>query len=135
MYGILFFCKSLNLSTGIPAWLGNVLNAGQAPSAIRIHHNGRFAYVVDYGDEVNGGKVRAYSIAGNGTLSLAGETAAGVHPYAIAINDTGKFAFVADFGTNKVLSFAIDDLTGKLTLRSSVDAGGQGPFALVPYTP
>jgi 6-phosphogluconolactonase len=103
---------TINLSTGVPTWLGNILNAGQAPSTIRIHPNGRFAYVVDYGDEGHGGKVQTYAIAGNGTLRLVGETAAGVHPYAIAIKDTGTFAFVADFGTNKVLSFAIDALTG-----------------------
>jgi hypothetical protein len=33
-------------------------------------------------------------------------------PMSVAIKDTGTFAFVADFGTNKVLSFAIDALTG-----------------------
>jgi 6-phosphogluconolactonase (cycloisomerase 2 family) len=126
---------TINLSTGVPAWLGNVPNAGQAPSTIRIHPNGRFAYVVDYGDAGHAGKVQTYAIAGNGTLSLVGETAAGVHPYAITLNDTGQFAFVADFGTNKVLSFAIDDHTGGLTLRSAVDAGGLGPVALIPYTP
>jgi 6-phosphogluconolactonase (cycloisomerase 2 family) len=126
---------TINLSTGVPTWLGNILNAGQAPSTIRIHPNGRFAYVVDYGNEGHGGKVQTYAIAGNGTLSLVGEIAAGVHPYAIATNDTGTFAFVADFGTNKVLSFAINALTGGLTPRSSVDAGGLGPFALIPYAP
>jgi DNA-binding beta-propeller fold protein YncE len=112
---------TLDPSTGVPIWLGNVLNAGHAPSTIRIHPNGRVAYVVDYGDEGHGGTVQTYAIAGNGTLSLAG--------------DTGQFAFVADFSSNTVLSFAIDALTGGLTLRSVADTRGRGPFALLPYAP
>src|SRR5207244_4314962 len=106
---------TINASTGIPTWLGNVPNVGREPSAILVDHNDRFVYVADYaGDVVNGGKVRVYSVEGNGTLSLKQEANAGSHPCAIAIEPTGKFLIAGDCGSNQLLSFAVDGPTGQL---------------------
>jgi 6-phosphogluconolactonase (cycloisomerase 2 family) len=126
---------TINASTGIPTWLGNVPNAGRELSAILVDRNDRVVYVADYaGDVVNGGKVRVYAIASNGTLSLKQEAKAGSHPCAITMEPTGRFLIAGDCGSNQILSFAVDGLTGLLTQVSSTPAGGL-PLTLVARTP
>jgi 6-phosphogluconolactonase (cycloisomerase 2 family) len=126
---------TINASTGVPTWLGNVPNAGRELSAILVDRNNRVVYVADYaGDVVNGGKVRVYAIASNGTLSLQQEAKAGSHPCAIAMEPTGRFLFAGDCGANQLLSFAVDGPTGVLTQVSATPTSGL-PLTLVARTP
>lgn len=101
--------------------------AGKVPSDFQIHPNGLFAYSVASADSA----VRAFSIAFDGRLTLVntvGTGPLGATPSSFTIDPAGRYGFVVNQSTNDTISYAIDPVTGALTILGFLaPTGGQGP--------
>lgn len=100
---------------------------GTGPVGLALHSSGKFLYAANS----IGNSVSTFNVAGDGTLSQAGNpTAAGINPQGAVIDPSGKFLLVtnADFGSNQgsISIFSIDSGTGALSLASTFS----GPPAL-----
>lgn len=106
--------------------------AGAGPRALRFHPNGRFAYCVC---EMASAVVVLDWNAEKGTLTTVqtvdmlpagynGPTSTGDD---IVIDRTGKFAYATNRGYDRLVTFAIDPKSGKLTTLASRPCGGKTP--------
>jgi 6-phosphogluconolactonase len=86
---------------------------GQSSTAeIFIHPNGKFVYGSNRGHE----SIVVYAIGDDGRLTLVDHTPTqGKHPRNFAIDPSGKFLLAANQNTDDIVSFRIDQATGKLT--------------------
>jgi 6-phosphogluconolactonase (cycloisomerase 2 family) len=113
---------TIDSATGVLKTIGT---AGQlaSPTFVAVHPSGRFAYVIDLGDGIDGSLgVRPYSVDGTtGTLTLVGSgSLEGVNPVSMAFDPSGKFAYVVDQGSNAILMYTINLTSGALTLIGTV---------------
>jgi DNA-binding beta-propeller fold protein YncE len=80
--------------------------------------------------------ISAYSVAADGTLSLAGSTPfaspTGLRPFDAAVSPDGRYLYVVDAGAAKVSAFAVAG-TALTELAGSPVAipGGGAPFGIV----
>lgn len=104
-------------------FLNSEPSEGAGPCHVSVHPTGKMAFVSNYG----GGSFSAYNIADNGRLSapVYKEQYTGTGPntkrqdkahahFATATPD-GRFVYVTDLGSDKVMNYAVDVNTGKLT--------------------
>jgi 6-phosphogluconolactonase len=111
---------------------------GSGPRHVAFHPNGKLIYVI----EELANTVTAFSWDGaRGTLgefqtiSTLPEDFTGTNTAAeIAVHANGRFLYASNRGHDSVAMFAVDEATGRLTLRQRVSAGGKTPrfFAFHP---
>jgi 6-phosphogluconolactonase (cycloisomerase 2 family) len=113
---------------------GSPIAAGNEPIAIALAPNGKFVYVINYGDST----LSAYTVnAVTGALSAvsgAPYTLNGA-PLSIAITPSGDLVFVVTSASNNVTSFNINPTTGALTptIAGSFSVGaGAASVAIYP---
>ncbi|ODU19219.1 MAG: hypothetical protein ABS94_01750 [Variovorax sp. SCN 67-85] len=99
------------------------------PAGIAAHPSGRFVYVAGF----SSGAVHAFSAdTASGRLSQIGSGVAipGGSARRIVVDPTGRFAYVAIAGSgSRLLTYAIDQVSGALSFSSSV-AVGANPLGL-----
>ncbi|MBI1324435.1 beta-propeller fold lactonase family protein [bacterium] len=125
--------------------LNAVETGGGAPCHITIDPSGKYAFFANYG----GGSSGAVAIEPDGSLgkiasfvqhtgsSVNPQRQQGPHAHSINAHPNGKFLYVADLGLDKVLIFAFDPATGKMTPAKPDHVAvkpGSGPrhFAFAP---
>src|SRR5207253_4929799 len=80
----------------------------------------------------NGGTVRVFKIAGDGTLATAGIAAVGQAPSSIIFDPSGTHLYVANSGSNTISGFNLNPVTGTLTVvPGSPFADAGAPSALL----
>lgn len=94
--------------------------AGNSPTSVAVDTSGKFAYVVNRGDNT----VSAYSIdADNGDLSLLGTVATGVQPWRERVDPSGKFLYVGNEESGAISVYSINS-NGALTAAGSTSTAG-----------
>jgi len=98
----------------------NKADRGPLPYNIRIHPNGKFAYVTNY----VASSISMYRIdEQSGDLQLIDKPiATGRTPYPIAIHPNGQFAYVACWEKGDIYVYAIDQQSGRLSERKDLRA-------------
>jgi len=126
----------IDSTTGALRPIGLPVAALHGPYSVVVHPSGKFAYVVDSGDQGGGedvGDVSMYTIdATTGALASIG-TIRGVcpelcSPYSIAVDPSGKFAYVPSEGgpaPTTVSIYTIDATTGALTPTGMIAGAGR----------
>lgn len=132
-------------SNGDLKLLNAVETEGGAPCHVTIDPSGKYAFFANYG----GGSSGAVAIRPDGSLgeitsfvqhkgsSVNPQRQQGPHAHSINSHPNGKFVYVADLGLDKVLIFAFDPASGKMTPAQPdhvAVAPGAGPrhFAFAP---
>lgn len=138
------FSYRIDPKTGQLTKISQQPSGGNGPCHVAISHDGKFAFVANYGS----GSAAAFRISDSGELS--GPTAviqhrgsgpnkarqSGPHAHSVTLDPSGLFAMVADLGVDKIYSYRLNDNPG-LTEAGSVSystAPGAGPrhFAFHP---
>jgi 6-phosphogluconolactonase (cycloisomerase 2 family) len=115
-----------------------VARATSGPRHVAFHPSNTFAYVVNeldstvvaYHFDARSGALRPFQV-----LSALVDTFTGNSTGAeIAISSDGRFVYASVRGADTIATFAIDAISGRLTLINSVPAGGKTPrfFAIAP---
>jgi YVTN family beta-propeller protein len=127
---------TIDPTTGTLTPIGPPVAAEHGPYSVAVHPSGKFAYVVDSGDQGGGedvGDVSMYTInATTGALTSTG-TINGVcpglcAPYSVAVDPSGKFAYVSSEGgpaPTSVSMYTINGTTGALTSIGTTATGGR----------
>lgn len=114
---------AIDRKTGGLRFLNRQPSLGGAPCFITASNNQKFVLVANY----LGGNVSVYPVDKDGKLgtsvSLAQHTGIGpnkdrqeaAHAHSITLDRNNRFAFAADLGIDKLMIYAFDDKTGKLT--------------------
>lgn len=110
------------------------VTTGLVAEHVAFHPSGRFAYVVNAGDDENRGSVAAYAVdAATGSLTeMTGSPyAAGFSPVATVFDPSGRFAFVPNNGDDTISAYSVDPADGTLTevAGSPFLAMGEDPSA------
>ena len=119
----------------------DTFQAGNSPQSITVDPTGKFAYVANSFNGVNGNSISAYSITSTGKLTridadpnTAGiqDFLAGTSPWSVTVDPTGKFAYVANsfnggLTGNSVITYAINPSSGMLTTIGFISSGGTQP--------
>jgi 6-phosphogluconolactonase (cycloisomerase 2 family) len=113
------------------------LTAGSThtPHAVAVDPTGRFAYVVNGGDQARPqydtvAMFRTNDLTGQVTAAL-GTVPAGDTPESMAVDPTGRFAYLANSGSDNVSMYAIESTTGRLLpLPQRTVAAGREPLAV-----
>ncbi|HZR28522.1 MAG TPA: beta-propeller fold lactonase family protein [Terriglobales bacterium] len=123
---------SVNTTTGMLTRVsGSPFATGATPLAVAVDPMGKFVFVANQ----DGNSVSVFSInSSNGALSeLPGSPFTGIsNPFGVTVSPNGAFLFVssanASLGTgNTVSTFAINPMTGSLTLSASPSATSNPP--------
>jgi 6-phosphogluconolactonase (cycloisomerase 2 family) len=98
----------------------SVPQVGTGPVGLGLHPSGKFLYAANS----TGDSVSTFNVAGDGTLTQAGNpTGAGLNPQGAVIDPSGKFLLVANASfpptSGSISVFSIDSGTGALTLTST----------------
>ena len=108
------------------ALAGTTIATGMQPSEVIVDPTGQFAYVANYGDNINPGSVSVYSInQTSGALTAGTEVQAGLGASSIAIDPYGKFLLVANNTSNNVTFYTISN--GALTTKTTTSVAGSNP--------
>jgi 6-phosphogluconolactonase len=114
---------AIDQRTGELSFLNKQPSMGGAPCHISITNDGRFALIANY----IGGNVAVIPIEKNGSLGRSvdvrqhegkgpnAERQEAPHAHSVLLDDKNRFAFVNDLGTDKVVTYAFDRNTGKLS--------------------
>jgi 6-phosphogluconolactonase len=98
--------------------------ASGSTAEILVHPGGRFLYGTNRGHD----SVVVYRIEGDGTLALVEhESTRGNHPRSATLTPDGTRLIVANLHSDDVQVFAVDESTGGLEHRTTLEIGG-GPF-------
>ncbi|TLU99455.1 lactonase family protein [Dyadobacter luticola] len=131
---------SIDQSTGKMTSVNAKSSLGKGPCHVAVDPKGRFLYVSNYGS----GQLGVYLLNADGTIGAAADSiqdkgAAGQKPHMHSVipSADGKFIYASDLGIDKILIYAVDQKTGKLTPGSVPYAevkAGDGPrhFAIHP---
>ncbi len=136
---------SIDPATGALTLLNKESAGGSGPCHISIDKAGKNVIIANYG----GGSVACLPVAADGTLKAATSfiqhTGSSVNPgrqkephaHSINFDPANRFAFCADLGLDKILVYAFDGASGKLTPHTTPSAAvapGSGPrhFAFHP---
>ena len=135
----------INPATGLLTKINEQPTGGRGPAHISIDPKGRCAYISNYDD----GSSSVYTINPDGRLGQLADVAKhegtggnparqkGPHVHSIIPAKDGKFIYVSDIGIDKIMIYAVDQKTGKVSPASTPFAQtnpGSGPrhFALHP---
>ncbi len=118
---------TINATTGALTMVSDVAPApGFSLRSVTVDPSGKFAYApVAYSG------VMVYNInpaTGSLTADPGNPVTAGNFPISIAVAPTGRFAYVVNYDSGTVSSFAINAMTGALSLAGTVTAGTQPSF-------
>lgn len=130
---------AIDKNTGDLKFINKVASLGGAPCHITVSGDGNFVLVANY----MGGNVAVFPIDSTGKLSSATSTQQhsgsgpqkdrqeAAHAHSIILSPDDKFVFVSDLGIDKIVIYAFDAKTGKLSpnkyqLHYSTEAGA-GP--------
>ncbi len=121
-----------NSSGALSSVSNSVPQVGTGPVGLALHPSGKFLYAANS----TGNSVSTFNVAGDGTLTQAGNpTAAGINPQGAVIDPTGKFLLVtnASFGANpgSISVFSIDSGSGALSLTSTFSGSLFGPSKIL----
>jgi 6-phosphogluconolactonase len=98
--------------------------ASGSTAEILVHPSGRFVYGTNRGHD----SVVVFRVEGDGTLALVEhESTRGNHPRSMTLTPDGARLIVANLHSDDVQVFAVDDATGALEHRTTLEIGG-GPF-------
>ncbi|HOU11836.1 MAG TPA: lactonase family protein [Anaerolineae bacterium] len=129
---------AIDPQTGALTFINSQLTHGGAPCHVSVAQNGRFVYVANY----MGGNAAAFPVRADGGLEPASDvvqhSGSGVNPHrqeaphahSITLDPTNRYAFVADLGIDKVMTYQLDLVNGKLpphTAPWTEIAAGAGP--------
>jgi 6-phosphogluconolactonase len=120
---------TVNPVTGVLSAPTYYTNVPSAPSAVAVHPNGKYLYVV--GSQSQG--IGIFQITpGTDTLNaLGGGTATtGSSPQGLAIDSTGSYLYVTNGSSNTVSTFSIDGISGSLTEVGTPQATGGNPVGI-----
>jgi 6-phosphogluconolactonase (cycloisomerase 2 family) len=102
-----------------------------APCWVAVSHDGTRLFAVNTGSST----ISAYSIAGDGSLSLAGSTTlngSGLRAFDAALDPTDSFLYVVDAGVGKISVLTLSGTTLTELPSSPVSIpGGGAPFGIV----
>jgi len=123
----------VNTNTGnLSQILGSPYPTGVSPTAIRVHPDGKFAYVSNAGEDT----ISLYTIGSTGALTeVTPRTVTGDQPSDLLIDSAGQFLFTVNSAGNTVSSFSIDGKSGTLSqVGTPVQTAGFTPIrgALAP---
>lgn len=93
---------TINLSSGSLSLNGNAVGTGNAPTSMLITPKADAVFIVNSGTSApsSPGGISAYTVNGNGTLTVAGTMVpTGPTPIGMATDAAGKFLFVANQGS------------------------------------
>ena len=120
--------------------LNSKSSLGKGPCHVAVDPKGRFLYVSNYGS----GQLGVYLINADGTIGAVADSIQDVgtgsqkpHMHSVIPSADGKFIYASDLGIDKIMVYAVDPKTGKLTPGSVPYAevkSGDGPrhFAIHP---
>ncbi|HZQ96465.1 MAG TPA: beta-propeller fold lactonase family protein [Candidatus Sulfotelmatobacter sp.] len=102
---------------------------GTGPLALLIENSGKYLYVVN---NQSPGNLLAYSIGGDGSLTLASNSqfSTGAQPSVIASDPSGKYLFVGNESSAAIQSLSLNTGSGILTSVASYSVPG-APTAIV----
>jgi 6-phosphogluconolactonase len=99
---------------------GYAHNAGTwAGADIRLTPDGRFVYACERTSSV----VTAFAIASDGTMTFVEQVPTETQPRSIAVDPSGRYLLAAGQLSNHVMVYAIDQASGRLTIRARYAAG------------
>ena len=124
-------------AAGALTFLNRQSSEGASPCHVVIDAAGRYALLANY----HGGNVAVLPIAADGRLGPTTcvmahdgrgphpERQEGPHAHSIHLDPTGRFALALDLGIDKIVVYAFDGTSGRLTPRGShaVSPAGSGP--------
>ncbi len=129
---------ALDIDTGTLTLLNQQPTHGTAPCHVTVNREGTFAYVANYGS----GTASVFPIQQDGSLEPASDTVAfegsgpnpqrqqAPHAHSVTLDAANRFAFIADLGTDRLMSYRIDEVPGKLIPNKVPfykEEGGAGP--------
>ena len=135
----------INQKTGLLTKINEQPTGGRGPAHISIDPKGRFAYISHYAD----GSLSVYILNPDGRLGQLADTKKhegtggdparqkGPHVHSIIPSKDGKFIYATDLGIDKIMIYAVDQKTGKVSPAKTPFAQtspGSGPrhFAFHP---
>lgn len=96
---------------------GFVVTDPDRAAEIRLHPNGKFVYASNRGHE----SIAVFAVQADGTLKLVEITpCGGKHPRNFELSPDGNWLVCANQNSNNLVSFKVDDATGRLTATGSV---------------
>jgi len=130
---------TINPTNGTLTSAGPPVTTGDfGAESVAVGPSGKFAYVANWGEGNTAGSVSVYTINGTtGDLTSTGTIPApcalppspgSCAPWSVAVHPSGKFAYVANeggFTPTSVSMYAINSMTGDLTLIGTVAADGR----------
>ncbi|NIJ53066.1 lactonase family protein [Dyadobacter arcticus] len=131
---------AIDPATGTLKSLNAQPSLGRGPCHVSIDPKGRFLYVSNYGS----GQLGVYLLNTDGTIGAAADSiqdkglaSQKPHMHSITPSADGKFIYASDLGIDKIMVYAVDPKTGKLTPGAVPYAevqAGDGPrhFAIHP---
>ncbi|QNF32176.1 lactonase family protein [Adhaeribacter swui] len=132
----------INPQTGLLTKLNEQTTGGRGPAHIAVDPKGRFVYISNYG----AGNLSVYPIKPDGSLgqladlkqhegfSINPNRQKEPHVHQAVPSADGKFIYVSDLGIDKIMIYAVDAKTGKLSPAPTPFAQtkpGSGPRHLV----
>lgn len=115
----------ININGALTSVIGSPFAAGISPVSVAVDARGKFVYVPNYDNDL-GGNISAYTINGtSGVLTpvTGSPFESAVAPYGSAADPNGKFVYVTSVNTDTLYGYAIDPLSGAITLAAAAGAG------------
>ena len=122
------------LSPADPPWV--TVRPGAGPRHIAFHPNGRFAYTINELDstvcmlqhDVNDGSLVVQQTISTLPDNLAGSTQSGNNLTSeIQVAPSGRFLYASNRGHDSIVTYAIDQATGRLSCIGHQSTRGTGP--------
>lgn len=129
---------AFNKQTGMLTFINKQLSGGDHPCHVEIDKTGRWLFVANY----TSGSLSVLPVNTNGSLNAAStiitgkgfgkneQRQKGPHVHCNKISADNRWLFSTDLGIDKVMIYAFDDITGKLTPAKepfAVSPPGSGP--------
>ena len=113
-----------SILTGLTSVIGSPFAAGISPVSVAVDARGKFVYVPYYDNNL-GDNISAYTI--NGTSGVLTPVTGSPFESAVALGSAadpnGKFVYVTSVNTDTLYGYAIDPLSGAITLAAAAGAG------------
>lgn len=105
------------------------IKAGSWPIAISLDASGKYAYVVNYGDNT----VSQYTVGSDGSLSpmSTATVKTGTNPISLVLTPNGQFAYVVNYGSNNISEYSLSSRGGLVPLSPATVTVGTNPSAMV----
>jgi 6-phosphogluconolactonase (cycloisomerase 2 family) len=121
-------------ATGKLSAVGTPIPSGVAPQAVAVSRRGDVAFVASAGPTpmTAAGTVSAYAISATGALSgIGGSLPTGKGPSSLAADRTGRFLYVANAYDATISGYAVDLISGALTVNGAPTLVSFDPIGVV----